>query len=212
MRFFFFSKIALGIKHEIDHLCAPGKSCHLENNLTGLDGSDLLPKPQSPALGNREGRAEGIPVGAAKAWMGGRHPPTCPWGTDAPHHLASLANPWSCPIWCSNPSPRSWGCSWGWLPALESHGVCPSPGMGWAGMRRTMQLPFPTFIPPGPDCDSSVRAAPCVSTVTQRWGQWGPTAPLGRQGFPNMQQSLGLTGQGTPKHPTTAPTHGGFTS
>uniref|UniRef100_A0A663NC54 Uncharacterized protein n=1 Tax=Athene cunicularia TaxID=194338 RepID=A0A663NC54_ATHCN len=99
---FFFSKIALGIKHEIDHLCAPGKSCHLENNLTGLDGSDLLPKLQSPALGNREGRAEGTPASVAKAWMAGGYHPHVPGGQVPPTTLSSLQ------IHAAAPGIRGW--------------------------------------------------------------------------------------------------------
>lgn len=33
--------------------------------------------------------------------------------------------------------------------------------------------------------------SPRVPAVTQHWGQWGPAEPLGCQGFPKGQQSLG---------------------
>lgn len=62
----------------------------MENNLTGLDGSDLLPKLQSPALGTGKGEQRGIPEPAGGAWMGVGHPPTQPWGHVSPATLSPL--------------------------------------------------------------------------------------------------------------------------
>lgn len=135
----------------------------MENNLTGLDGSDLLPKLQSPALGTGKGEQRGIPEPAGGAWMGGGHPPQ-PWGQMSPATSSPLQIPAASPgirgcvqglkslpqlLGMQQQPWGALGCAWtlGW--GLGYRGVCSSlspnssPTQGSGCDRVSMQPPCP---------------------------------------------------------------------